>query len=149
MFSFCEQDLDLNLVNVGGLVKRGDTGRNSLAHVKIVTTARRSRKEEKDDMLDAIVLPPVRGRVYGIGMQNANPELMALHFSAKKLAGNAFFPRRQLTPQSSIISLAYPPILSCCCSADDGFTIYRAPSSLSPPPTLMCDVSVEKSVGYI
>lgn len=63
MFSFCEQDLDLNLVHVGGLVKRGDTGRNSLAHVKIVTTARPSRKEEKDDMLDAIVLPPVRGRV--------------------------------------------------------------------------------------
>ena len=58
---FCEmQDLDLV---VGGLVKRGDTGRNSLVHVKIVTTARPSRKEEKDDMLDAIVLPLVSGRV--------------------------------------------------------------------------------------
>ena len=61
MISFCEQDMDLV---VGGLVKRGDTGRNnSLVHVKIVTTARPSREEEKDDMLAAIVLPLGSGRV--------------------------------------------------------------------------------------
>ena len=59
MISFCEQDMDL----VVGLVKRGDTGRNSLVHVKIVTTARPSREEEKDDMLAAIVLPLGSGRV--------------------------------------------------------------------------------------
>ena len=62
MISFCEQDMDLV---VGGLVKRGNTGRNnnSLVHVKIVTTVRPSRKEEKDDMLAAIVLPLGSGRV--------------------------------------------------------------------------------------
>jgi len=56
----CEmQNMDLG----GGLVKRGDTGPNSLVHVKIVTTERPSRKEEKDDILAAGVLPLRSGRV--------------------------------------------------------------------------------------